>query len=205
MAGTTYGPTNGTGDAVMTSKIAPKACRLPNGDVRDGEVPDCQYKDVGIPPFISYVPELRTELVEHCKAISQPDLDTLGLAASTLVGFISDNGAPGRRTIGGGRTPTTDSVGCPPTATTDATLPRSWLAVDACGTTSSVAPEELLELKANPDMANNPAKDPAYDPILNKLQAQPENWQPRPTMAGCTLTSRAQSHRRSAATRPLRL
>lgn len=75
----------------------------PDGDVRGIDVPDYQEGAVEIPPFISDVPELRTELVEYYKAISRLDigvgllldeLEQRGLADSTLVVFISDNGAP---------------------------------------------------------------------------------------------------------------
>ena len=72
-------------------------------DVRDIAVPDYQPGDVEIPPFISDVPELRTELVEYYKSISRLDtgvglvLDELkarGLDQNTLVIFVSDNGSP---------------------------------------------------------------------------------------------------------------
>lgn len=75
----------------------------PDGDVRHIPVPDYKEIDVIIPEFISDVPELRTELVEYYKAISRLDtgvgllleeLDKRHLTDSTLVIFISDNGAP---------------------------------------------------------------------------------------------------------------
>ncbi len=75
----------------------------PDGDVRGIAVPDYQPHAVAIPPFISDVPALRTELVAYYKSISRLDvgvglvLDELarrGLADSTLVVFVSDNGAP---------------------------------------------------------------------------------------------------------------
>ncbi|CAK7206319.1 hypothetical protein SEUCBS139899_009107 [Sporothrix eucalyptigena] len=75
----------------------------PDGDVRGIDVPNYKEDAVQIPPFITDVPELRTELVEYYKAISRLDtgvgllldeLEKRGLADSTLVVFISDNGAP---------------------------------------------------------------------------------------------------------------
>ncbi|KAL1866973.1 hypothetical protein VTK73DRAFT_4442 [Phialemonium thermophilum] len=72
-------------------------------DVRDIAVPDYKPEDVEIPPFLSDVPELRTELVEYYKSISRMDLGVglileelkkRGLDDSTLVIFMSDNGAP---------------------------------------------------------------------------------------------------------------
>ncbi|CAK7228878.1 hypothetical protein SCUCBS95973_007030 [Sporothrix curviconia] len=75
----------------------------PDGDVRGIAVPDYRADAVEIPPFISDVPELRTELVEYYKSISRLDvgvgllmeeIEKRGLADSTLVVFMSDNGAP---------------------------------------------------------------------------------------------------------------
>jgi N-sulfoglucosamine sulfohydrolase len=72
-------------------------------DVRDIEVPDYQTDQVEIPGFITDVPELRTELVEYYKSISRMDLGVglilaelakRGLDKTTLVIFVSDNGAP---------------------------------------------------------------------------------------------------------------
>ncbi|OAA63768.1 Alkaline-phosphatase-like, core domain protein [Niveomyces insectorum RCEF 264] len=72
-------------------------------DVQDISVPDYQVNDVVIPPFISDVPELRNELVEYYKSVSRMDLGVgllleqlsrRGLADTTLVIFVSDNGAP---------------------------------------------------------------------------------------------------------------
>lgn len=69
----------------------------------DIEVPEYTDKDVAVPFYLSDVPEVRTELVEYYKAITRMDygvgliLDTLeqhGLTGSTLVVFVSDNGAP---------------------------------------------------------------------------------------------------------------
>ncbi|CAK7224873.1 hypothetical protein SBRCBS47491_005702 [Sporothrix bragantina] len=75
----------------------------PDGDVRGIDVPDYKEDAVEIPRFISDVPELRTELVEYYKSISRLDvgvgllldeLEKRGLVDSTLVIFMSDNGAP---------------------------------------------------------------------------------------------------------------
>lgn len=72
-------------------------------DVRDIPVPDYRAADVRIPPFLSDVPELRTELVEYYKSISRLDvgmglllqeLEKRGLHKNTLVIFVSDNGSP---------------------------------------------------------------------------------------------------------------
>ena len=72
-------------------------------DVRDIVVPDYKLDEVEIPPFISDVPELRTELVEYYKSISRMDigvglilgeLQKRGLDKNTLVIFVSDNGSP---------------------------------------------------------------------------------------------------------------
>ncbi|TKA24532.1 hypothetical protein B0A50_06690 [Salinomyces thailandicus] len=72
-------------------------------DVRDIKVPDYKAEDVEIPPFISDVPELRTELVEYYKSVSRMDqgigmlreeLRKRDLDGNTLVIFVSDNGAP---------------------------------------------------------------------------------------------------------------
>ena len=72
-------------------------------DVKDIKVPDYRAQDVEIPGFITDVPELRTELVEYYKSISRMDLGVglilselakRGLDESTLVIFVSDNGAP---------------------------------------------------------------------------------------------------------------
>lgn len=66
-------------------------------------VPDYKLEDVDVPFYLSDVPEVRMELVEYYKAITRMDhgvgliLDTLekhGLTDSTLVIFVSDNGAP---------------------------------------------------------------------------------------------------------------
>lgn len=72
-------------------------------DVRDIPVLDYKLEDVEIPSFISDVPELRTELVEYYKSISRMDVGVglvlkemadRGLERTTLVIFVSDNGAP---------------------------------------------------------------------------------------------------------------
>ena len=72
-------------------------------DVNDIAVPEYGKDDVEIPPFITDVPELRTELVEYYKSISRMDhgiglvleeLQKRGLDKNTLVIFVSDNGAP---------------------------------------------------------------------------------------------------------------
>lgn len=72
-------------------------------DIRDIPVPDYQTSDVSIPPFLSDVVELRTELVEYYKSISRMDfgiglfmqeLEKRRLDQNTLVIFVSDNGAP---------------------------------------------------------------------------------------------------------------
>lgn len=72
-------------------------------DVRDLATPDFKPDQVEIPQFISDVPELRTELVEYYKSINRLDqgvglvmeeLHRRGLDETTLVLFVSDNGAP---------------------------------------------------------------------------------------------------------------
>ena len=72
-------------------------------DVRDITIPNYEAGEIEIPPFISDVPELRTELVEYYKSISRMDigvglilreLEKRGLDKHTLVIFISDNGSP---------------------------------------------------------------------------------------------------------------
>ncbi|EOO03380.1 putative n-sulfoglucosamine sulfohydrolase protein [Phaeoacremonium minimum UCRPA7] len=72
-------------------------------DVKDIQVPDYKSENVEIPPFITDVPELRTELVEYYKSVSRMDLGIglilkelkkRGLDQNTLVIFVSDNGAP---------------------------------------------------------------------------------------------------------------
>ncbi|KAF4967539.1 hypothetical protein FSARC_4924 [Fusarium sarcochroum] len=72
-------------------------------DVSHVEVPDYQLQDVDIPDYLSDVPELRVELVEYYKSISRLDkgvgfildeLEKRNLRESTLVIFMSDNGAP---------------------------------------------------------------------------------------------------------------
>lgn len=72
-------------------------------DVLDITVPDYGPDDVEIPPFLTDVPELRTELVEYYKSISRMDLgiglvleelSKRGLDSTTLVIFVSDNGSP---------------------------------------------------------------------------------------------------------------
>ncbi|CAH0052385.1 unnamed protein product [Clonostachys solani] len=72
-------------------------------DIRDLSLPDYKPEDMEIPPFLSDIPELRTELVEYYKAITRMDigvglimgeLEKRGLHHNTLVIFISDNGSP---------------------------------------------------------------------------------------------------------------
>lgn len=72
-------------------------------DVRDIPVPEYGAEEVEIPGFITDVPELRVELVEYYKSISRMDLgvglilselEKRGLDKTTLVIFVSDNGAP---------------------------------------------------------------------------------------------------------------
>ncbi|KAK4561055.1 hypothetical protein LTR86_005010 [Recurvomyces mirabilis] len=69
----------------------------------DEEVPDYGLNEVEVQRFMTDVPELRTELVQYYKSISRMDLGVglvmealreRGLEESTLVVFVSDNGAP---------------------------------------------------------------------------------------------------------------
>ena len=71
--------------------------------MRDIGVPDYTADSVQVPPFITDVPELRTELVEYYKSISRMDLGVglileelkkRNLDENTLVIFVSDNGSP---------------------------------------------------------------------------------------------------------------
>lgn len=72
-------------------------------EVRDLDVLEYRPEDVTIPEFLSDVPELRRELAEYYKSISRMDmgvgliiseLEKRDLLESTLVIFVSDNGAP---------------------------------------------------------------------------------------------------------------
>ena len=67
------------------------------------EGPDFKEEDMEVQPFITDVPELRTELVQYYKSIWRMDLGVglimkalreRGLDQNTLVLFVSDNGAP---------------------------------------------------------------------------------------------------------------
>lgn len=69
----------------------------------DREVPDYEPSEVEVKSFMTDVQELRTELVQYYKSISRMDLGVglilealkeKGLDDSTLIVFISDNGAP---------------------------------------------------------------------------------------------------------------
>lgn len=72
-------------------------------NVQDLQVPEYSPDEVEIPPFLSDVPEVRQELVAYYRAISRMDmgvgmlmdvLERTGLDKSTMVVFVSDNGAP---------------------------------------------------------------------------------------------------------------
>ncbi|KFX96154.1 hypothetical protein O988_05442 [Pseudogymnoascus sp. VKM F-3808] len=72
------------------------------GDARV-KVTEVKSEDVEIPSFLNDLPEVRTELVEYYQSIQRLDagvgliLDALerqGLSDSTIVCFVSDNGAP---------------------------------------------------------------------------------------------------------------
>lgn len=74
-------------------------------DVLDAQfdVPNYSIEDVEIPTYLSDLPEVRREFVEYYKAVTRMDvgvgllmkkLKKRGLDKSTLVLFVSDNGAP---------------------------------------------------------------------------------------------------------------
>ncbi|KAL1858884.1 hypothetical protein VTK73DRAFT_7742 [Phialemonium thermophilum] len=74
-----------------------------NDEVEGIPVPHYGVDDVEIPPFVSDVPELRVELAQYYQSISRMDvgvglvldeLEKRGLSDTTLVLFVSDNGAP---------------------------------------------------------------------------------------------------------------
>lgn len=74
-----------------------------DSDVQHISVQEYKPEDVEIPPFLTDVPELRTELAGYYKSIGRMDrgiglileqLQRRGLDQNTLVIFVSDNGSP---------------------------------------------------------------------------------------------------------------
>ncbi|CZR58869.1 related to N-sulphoglucosamine sulphohydrolase precursor [Phialocephala subalpina] len=76
-----------------------------NKDIHDPRirVPEIKPKDVEVPPLLSDLSEVRTELAEYYQSICRLDigvglilqaLERQGLADSTMVCFVSDNGPP---------------------------------------------------------------------------------------------------------------
>ncbi|RYP30517.1 hypothetical protein DL767_006194 [Monosporascus sp. MG133] len=171
-------------------------------EAKDISVPDYRAADVVMPIFISDVPELRMELVEHYKSISHTDLGVglllgelakRGLDWSTLAIFVSDNGSlflnlkttlydvgvqlPLLLWQPGGKSGVWRE-GIRNAAPTDQSdTPEVMLGRRRLQNHVNRGPVELFDLEDNPEEVDTLAGRPEFEALLREVRAEFEGWQ----------------------------